>query len=314
MRITDNMLTNNFIYNFNGSLSKISKLQDQLSSGLAVNKPSDDPVKSVRSLKFRADLTENGMFSQNASDAVSWMQTSDGAMSSAEKTMQDIKTLIIRITGPNPDISFEAAAAQLDGYINELVGHGNTQLGGRYLFAGQNTQSQPFTRDSATGAVTYSGTYDGQGGNPYAGTVTMKVSPGAPDPIRDKVNVDGQAFFGTIDGGTGEPKLFTDLNAIKAHMLAGSTTDLTNDLGVLDGDEDTLLRAQTGLGARQTVYQSMQERMTADYVTIKSDLSQNEDLDAAKASIDFQSAQNVYNAALAIGAKILPQSLADYLK
>ncbi|HMM19549.1 MAG TPA: flagellar hook-associated protein FlgL [Selenomonadales bacterium] len=313
MRITDNMLTNNFIYNFNGSLSKISKLQDQLSSGLAVNKPSDDPVKSVRSLKFRADLTENDMFSQNASDAVSWMQTSDGAMTNAENVMQSIKTLIIRVTAPNPDIAYEAAAAQLDGYINELMNLGNTQLGGRYLFAGQNTQSQPFTRDPATGVVTYNGTYDGQGGNPYAGTVTMKVSPGAPDPIRDKVNVDGQSFFGTIDA-AGQPQLFANLNQIKADMLAGDVDTLSADLGIWETDNDNLLKAQTGLGARQSVYTTMKERLTSDYVTIKSDLSQNEDLDAAKASIDFQSAQNVYNAALAIGAKILPQSLADYLK
>lgn len=313
MRITDNILNNNFLYNFNGSLSKISKLQNQLSTGLAINKPSDDPVKAVRSLKFRADLTVNDMFSQNAKDAVSWMQTSDGAMTNAENVMQSIKTLIIRVTAPNPDIAYQAAAEQMDGYINELVNLGNTQLGGRYLFGGQNTQTQPFTRDSTTGVVTYNGTWDGQGGNPTAGTVMMKVSPGAPDPIRDKVNVDGQGLFGTISA-TLEPQIFTNLNQIKADMLAGNVTALSNDIGTWETDNDGVLKAQTGLGARQSVYESMRDRLTSDNVTIQSDLSQNEDLDEAKASIDFQSAQSVYNSALAIGAKILPQSLVDYLK
>lgn len=313
MRVTDNMMTNQFLYNFNGSLSKVSKLQEQLSSGLSINKPSDDPVKSVRSLKFRVDLTANDMFTQNSSDAVSWMSTSDGAMTNAENVMQNIKTLMIRVTAPNPSIAYEAAAAQLDGYINELVNLGNSQLGGRYLFGGQNTQTQPFSRDPATGAVTYNGTYDGQGGNPSAGTVTMKVSPGAPDPIRDKVNVDGQALFGTISA-TLEPQLFTDLNQIKADMLAGNLTNLSAELATWDTDNDNMLKSQTGLGARQAVYETMKDRLTFDNVTIKGDLSANEDLDEAKASIEFQSAQNVYNSALAIGAKVLPQSLVDYLK
>lgn len=315
MRITDNILTNNFLNNFNSALSQVSKLQDQLSSGLAINKPSDDPVKSVRSLEFRADLAANSMYAQNASDAVSWMSTSDGAVMKAEDIMTDIKTLIISATQPNPTLAYEAAAQQLDGYINELVSLGNTPLGNRYLFGGQNTDSQPFTRDSATGVVSYNGTYDGQGTppNPSGGTVTMKVSPGAPDSIRDKVNVDGQALFGTIGAGN-QPKLFADLNQIKADMLAGNNVALTNDLGTLETDNDNLLKAQTALGARQKVYTAMKDRLTSDNITVTKSLANNEGLDAARASIDFQSAQNVYNAALSIGAKILPQSLADYLK
>lgn len=341
MRVTDGILTNQFLYNFNNSLNKVSTLQEQLSSGKAINRPSDGPVQAVRSLKFKSDLTVNSAFQQNASDAVSWMSTSDGAMTSAENIVQSIQTLVQSVAVPNPTISYSAALQQLQGYINELSNLGNTQIGGRYLFSGQTDKTQPFTVNTdANGllVVSYNGTYDGQGGDPNAGTVTMKVSPGAPDPLRDKINVDGQALYGTIDTTTiyppattpaNQPQLFKDLYNIQQHFaqMAGklanplppsvATTDvstLSNDLGPLSKDEDSLLTTQTSLGARQSVYQTIADRLQADYVTIKGDLSTNQDLDVSKASIDFQTAQNVYNSALSVGARILPQSLVDYLK
>ncbi|MDR3562386.1 MAG: flagellar hook-associated protein FlgL [Negativicutes bacterium] len=327
MRITDNILTNQFLYNFNNSLAKVSDLQEQMSSGKAVNKPSDDPVKAVRSLTFKTDLTVNSSFTQNASDAASWMSTSDGAITSAETVIQNIQSLIQSVAVPDPTVAYGAAAQQLNGYINELVNLGNTQIGGRYLFAGQNDKAQPFaTTNNADGSisVTYSGTYDGEIVNgvadPHAGTVTMKVSPGAPDPVRDKINVDGVGLFGALNA-AGAPQLFQDLQTIYGHLTAASpsVSQLSTDLGLLSndtgtGDEDHLLVSQTSLGARQAVYQTISTRLTADNVTIKSDLSTNQDLNMSKASIDFQTATNVYNAALSVGAKILPQSLVDYLK
>jgi flagellar hook-associated protein 3 FlgL len=317
MRITDNMLTNQFLYNFNQSMSRAAEIQNQITTTKAINKPSDDPVKAVRSLQFRTSLSTNNMFSQNAADAISWMQTSDAAMTKINDLLDSVNTLVTGAIKPSPDIAFEAAAKQLDGYINELVNLGNTKFGERYLFAGQNDRSStpPFSSPDASGNVTYSGTWDGMGSpaDPYAGTVTMKVSPGETDPVRDKINVDGQDVFGTIDS-TNQPAIFKELATIRAHLLSKDTTALSNDLGTLQSETDSFRQAQTSLGARQAVYQTMKDRLSSDYVTIKGDLSKNEDLDMSKASIDFQSAQNVYNAALYVGSRILPQSLVDYLK
>ncbi len=356
MRITNNMLTNNFMNNYNQSLSKVSKLQNQLDSGKAIDKPSDDPVKKVRSLNFYTGLSTNDMFSQNASDAISWMSTSDGAINSIVDNITSIRTLVVNASSTNPKSSYDAISTQVDKAIDELVDLGNTQIGGRYIFGGQadrtfaNGATQPFTRDSATGVVTYNGTWDGQATDnnsatsaanptlPNAGTICMKVSPGAPDPIRDKINVDGQSLFGTMDTygdhatyvGTypsppltvpaqpaqdqPQPAIFQHLNQIKADIKSGNTANLTQELKVLDDDLDTVISAQTTMGSRMAVYQNIQGRLTSDNVTIKSDLSTNEDLDQAKASIDITEAMNVYNSALAVGARVLPNSLVDYLK
>lgn len=316
MRITNNILTNNFMNNYNRALAEVSHLQNQLSSGKAVTKPSDDPVKMVRTLQFNSSLTVNAMYTQNANDAISWMTTSDGAVSSIVSNINSIKTLVSQALGSNTTTSRQAIAEQIDGLIDELVNLGNTKIGDRYVFAGQNDQgpNPPFTYDKTAGAVTYSGTWDGQGGKANGGTIVMSVSPGAPDYQRDKINLDGQQLFGAIDTASSppnQPAIFKDLISIKNAVANGTVS--TNDLGTLDQDLDTIIQAQTTLGARQATYQTMLSRLQSDYVTIKSDLSHNQDLDVAKASIEFQNAVNVYDAALAVGAKILPKSLVDYL-
>lgn len=316
MRITNNMLTGQFLYNINQAMARMDQLQEQLSSGKSINRPSDDPVRAVRSLKFHTGLDVNTQYGQNAQDAVSWMNTSDGAMTGVVGVLTRVKELVVRATAPNPDLAFQAAAQELDGLINELVDLGNTQFGNRYVFAGQNDHTAPFVRNGDN--VVYNGTYDGQGtpSDPHAGVIAMQVSPGPADPQRDKINVDGQELFGPLDTAVNPPvpQIFNHLFQVKKDLLAGDTNALTNDLGTLESDFDRVTQAQTSLGARQAVYQDIQNRLKQDGITITQDLSKNEDLDLAKASIDFQSADNVYRAALSVGARILPPSLVDYLR
>lgn len=314
MRITNTMLTNQYLTGYNQSLSRVSDIQAKISTSKDINKPSDDPVRIARGLQYSSADNTNGLFTQNANDAVSWMKTSDSAVTSIQNTLSSIKTLISSAISPNPNASYSAIATQVDKAIDELVALGNAQIGSRYIFGGQNDTTPPFTRVGNT--VTYNGTYDGLGGNPDAGKISMAISPGAANPARDQVNVDGQALFGTISA-TGEPSIFTDLFKIKTDIqngsAAGGAAVLTNDLGTMDTDMDHVILAQTSLGARQAAYQTIQDRLTADSITIASDRSDNEDLDVAKASINLQTATNVYNMVLGVGAKVLPKSLLDYL-
>lgn len=313
-RITNNILTNNFMDNYNQNLTRLSNLQKQMSSGREIDKPSDDPVRKVRSLQFYTSAAVNKIYTQNANDAVSWMSTSDGSISSVVNDLTDIRTLVVSASNPQTDTSFDAIKAKINKFVDEIVNLGNTQIGSRYVFAGQKDDAQPFSRDAATGLVTYSGTYDGQGGVADAGTICMKVSPGDVDTLRDKVNVDGVQLFGTLDA-SGQPEVFSVLNKVIADINSKDTSALTADLGAIDRVMDKyVLPAQTALGSRQSVYQTTQSRLKSDSITIETDRSNNEDINEAKASIDFSVATNVYNATLSVGAKLLPNSLVDYLK
>ncbi len=327
MRITNNMLSNQFLNGYQTSLSRLNDIQEKVASNKDINRPSDDPVRVVRSLSFSAAATANSLFTQNANDAISWMKTSDSKIQSIITTMDGISTSVSSVIAAVPDSSYDAVAQQVNEQIKQLIEYGNSQIGDRYVFGGQNDKAAPFTATyDANGnvtAVTYNGTYNGQPGDTAgtAGAITMQVSPGGVNALRDKVNVDGQDLFGAIDG-AGQPEIFKQLLKIKqdlSDIKTGAGTPpvtaatLSDDLGIISDASKSITSAQTAIGARQSAYQTILANLQTDSVTIADDTVTNEGIDVAKISIDLQRAQNGYNTLLSLGANVLPKSLLDYL-
>jgi flagellar hook-associated protein 3 FlgL len=321
------MLSNQFLNGYQTSLSRLNDIQEKVASNKDINRPSDDPVRVVRSLSFSAAATANTMFTQNANDAISWMKTSDSKIQSIITTFDAISTGISSVVNAVPDSSYDTVAKQLNEQIKQLVQAGNEQLGDRYVFGGQNDSVPPFTAtydsDGNVTSVIYNGTYNGQPGDTSgtAGAITMQVSPGNANALRDKVNVDGQELFGTIDA-SGQPAIFKQLLEIKQHLSDIKTGDgtppvtaatLSADLGTISNASSLVISAQTTVGSRQSAYQTILTNLQTDSVTIDTDNVANEGLDVAKASIDLQRAENGYNTLLSLGANVLPKSLLDYL-
>jgi flagellar hook-associated protein 3 FlgL len=331
MRITNNMLSNQFLSGYQTSLSRLNDIQEKVDSNKDINRPSDDPVRVVRSLGFSAADSANTMFTQNANDAISWMTTSDSNISTIINTMNSISTAVSSAIAAVPNTSYDAISQQVNEQIKQLVENGNAKIGGRYVFGGQNDNVPPFTAtydtDGNVTSVVYNGTYDGEvAAGDSSGTITMQVSPGEANALRDKVNVDGQDLFGTMDTTTDPPnklpKIFQQLIEIKQHLSdiktgAGTppvtAATLSDDLGTITDASNSITAAQTAVGARQLAYQTILGRLKTDSVTIASDVENNEGIDVAKVSIDLQRAQNGYNTLLSLGANVLPKSLLDYL-
>ena len=52
-RITQRTVTNTMMQGLQSNMSKLAKLQEQLSSGRQISRPSDSPVKTVEAMQFR---------------------------------------------------------------------------------------------------------------------------------------------------------------------------------------------------------------------------------------------------------------------
>jgi len=423
MRVSNNMMYSGFLSSYNKSLDMMNQVQQQLSDGKIVHRASDDPVRAFRSLRFDVDLTMNTQYTQNSKDATEWLNSSDSALSDFSSVLISAKETTIQAVSANPTVSMQALGSKIDGMINQLVTTANTQIGERYVFAGQKDQvpGGPFERKSLTvGGVTkdyvvYKGDLN---------KISMPIQSGPADPKKDSVNVTGADVFGplnavTDDGGTAYQiaGVFSDLLDVKNQLTAGTPTQsnslggaasvsglytgaarqsfqvqitgvnamgqvsganystdsgatwaavssittgtpssivpvagsgITLDIGTsanttvgdkysftvdpgagsvtdttwlsntglanIDKGHSQILLAQSQIGARQASYEMAQNMMLQDNTTISDNQSANDDLDIAKATIDFKNDQNVYNAALSVGAKIMPTSLVDYLK
>jgi len=314
MRITNNMIVNSYLTSFNKSLERQNKLQEQLTDGKQIHRPSDDPVRTVRSLKFNTDLAANEQFTQNVQDATSWMETTDSAMSGLNSIMSRVKELVVSADGTKPADALKAIGQELDGLINAAIDVGNTQIGDRYLFAGQMDKTQPLTRTTINGieVVKYNGDDN---------KISVPTKMGQVDPTQDSINLTGIDAFGPASVIATVPPTTTlqslnQLLEIKNELMK-ATPDVSwlgsTGLQYVADAHAYMLQAQTELGARSSSYTMIANMLDANNVTITDYLAVNEDLDIPKAIIDFKNSEAVYNAALSVGSKIMPKSLVDFL-
>lgn len=327
MRISNNMMTFNYLNSLNKALQRQSKLQEQLTDGKAIHRPSDDPIKTIRSLRFNTNLTMNQQYVQNVKDAVSWLDSTDSAMSDVGSVLIRAQELAVKAGGINNETSYKAIASEVDGLINHLVQVGNTQVGDRYIFSGQMDKTQALERKTITIAdpddpsqtiekdvVIYKGDMN---------KISMPVQPGTVDPDQDSVNVSADQVFGPVtmvqgSDGTLYPTLdvFSHMIELKQELQKTppdqqwiSNTAIKN----LNADHTRMLSTQTVVGERQSQYEMTLNMLNKAETTISADIAANEDIDLARVLIDFKTSENVYNSALAVGARILPRSLVDYL-
>lgn len=306
MRISNHTMTYNFLSSMNKSLNRMNKLQEQLSDGKRIHRPSDDPIATIRSLRFNSNLVRNEQYNQNVKDGISWMETTDGALSDLGSILIQAKATVVKAIAPNPDIAFQTLGTEIDGLINHVVNLANSQIGDRYIFAGQKDKMsppmQPLVYDAVNGTVTYNGDN---------GKVSMPLQAGPPNPDQDSVNITALEALGV------NMELITHLIDVK-QQLASGTPDLqylsNTALKNIDDDHNRVLLAQTQLGARMSMYELANNFLQDDNVTITTYIADNEDVNMAKALTDFNTNENVYRAALSVGSKIMPPSLVDFLR
>ena len=134
------------------------QLQQQISSGRRVVKPSDDPIAAAAVIGLQQSQAVNAQFGVNAENATSALNLEVEALGSATRVLQDIKELVVKAGNPGLQNSDrQSIATQVRGLYDELLGIANSTDGdGKYMFAGYQAAAQPFA-ETAPGVVTYTG-------------------------------------------------------------------------------------------------------------------------------------------------------------
>ncbi|MBQ6090029.1 MAG: flagellar hook-associated protein FlgL [Lachnospiraceae bacterium] len=143
MRITNRMMTNNMLYNINNNKRTLNGLEEKYATGLAIQRPSDDPIVAVRALKLRTNLSElNQYYEKNIPDAKSWMETTESALKVTSEIITKIHTYCVQ--GANDTLTEEdrrSIAINLQELKSQVYQEGNANYAGRYLFTGYKTNT-----------------------------------------------------------------------------------------------------------------------------------------------------------------------------
>lgn len=291
MRITQRSMHAGIEHNLQGALSRLQRLQEQLSSGKAIGKPSDSPTGTVSALRLRADLRRNEQLGRNAADAEGWLNTTDKALTSQLDVVNRARALLLQgINGSSDANAREAIAVEIDQLRQAALGIANTTYLGRPVFAG-----------TAMVATAYddAGTYLGN-----AATVDRSVAP----TVSVQANVTGTEAFGPPGA-----DLFTVLAGI-ADNLRNDPSALGNDLTALDTAFKRVVGTVASVGARANQVVAVRDRLEGARLDAESNLAEVESIDLPATIVKLQMQEVAYQAALGATARMIQPSLVDFLR
>jgi flagellar hook-associated protein 3 FlgL len=237
MRITNNMMIKNAASNINGNKVNVDSLNSQMTSQKKIQRPSENPVIAIRALRFRSTDSElTQYYENNIEDAEGWLETTETALTNMYNVLKDIRydceygaTDTLTADDRNTILS------DLKKLREQVYAEGNTDYAGRTVFTGYRTnQTLTFLADSNdTYEITESLSYkDIETQRYYAGDIDSAYSA-----------LGASAFSGSPAAAA--TATLTDPTEMTYNRIRLSYT--------LDGDNDSIISAQTGSTAQPVV-------------------------------------------------------------
>ena len=169
MRVTNKMLSYNFLKDMRNNLNNMRTLQQQLTSGKEIRRPSDNPFKVSRAMQLHTDIGANKQYNENIKDTINWLDTTDTALGQAGNVIQRVRELLLASGNAGYGTSERKA---IKDEINQKIGEFsqilNTNFDGKYIFGGTRATSKPvdvvggtkFDKAASTDAITMSDLLD----------------------------------------------------------------------------------------------------------------------------------------------------------
>jgi len=136
---------------------EISQVQDQISSGRRINRPSDGPAESARIISLNQAIENIDQFQRNSTFANQRLGLEDATLSSVNNSLLRVRDLALQAnSGSQTTETRTIIRAEVEQRLQELLDFANARdANGNFLFAGSQNRTQPFTQ-TATG-VAYNG-------------------------------------------------------------------------------------------------------------------------------------------------------------
>ena len=145
MRVTNGMLVTNTIRNISNNTKRLSEASERQSTQCKISLPSDDPVVATNAVKYRNYVSTVEQYEDNATNALSWMDVTEGALSDLNDVVQEIRDKTVQAANGTYSASeLEDIATEVEELKQSAIDILNTSYSGRYVFAGYNSETAPY--------------------------------------------------------------------------------------------------------------------------------------------------------------------------
>jgi len=275
--------------------ARMNDLQNEVTTGLRINKPSDDPSGMVIALSSQSSIARMQQYATNITDGLGQLAQSTASLASIGDGMTQVRGLVLQAVNgtPNP-AALSAISSQIQGIRANVLASMNSQYAGRPVFSGDGTATQAYATN---------GTYTG---NATAPTRTAAAGTSV------AVGMTGPTAFGT-----GASSVLGALDQIIGHLNSGTPTDVESlrgpDLTNLTTADNTVQAASATTGTAYLQLQGLQTQNQSVSLALTTRLTSVQNVDMAQALTDLKTAQSSYQAALYATAQTSRLSLVSFL-
>ena len=123
MRLTDNMITGNYMRSLNRNLKDLSDLNTKVAAGRRFMKMSENPASAVKAFGLRKDLNRMEMYTSSLSDSQALLDEAENSLSIINNMATEALAKISQATnGTLNDTDRATMAGALRGYQEMILG------------------------------------------------------------------------------------------------------------------------------------------------------------------------------------------------
>jgi flagellar hook-associated protein 3 FlgL len=294
-----------FLTSLNSIQTQLNTAEQQVSTGLKVNTPSDAPDEVSPILQLHTNIQQNQNIQNNLNTVQTTVTAAAQALSSSVNLLQNGSVIASEATATDQTAATRATLAQsVEAIQEQMVNNSTTTVNGNFVFSGDQTQTPLYQLDLSApegvdrlATATNTNLVQGEGNTQFSASLTANT-----------------IFDDTDASGNPTPNnAFAALNDLRTALLNNDTTGINTSISELQ-------TASTYMNNQQAFYGNVQDQITGtlndlqnNAVQLQTQLSNLQDVNMTSAITDLTQAQTQMQAALAAQARFPQTTLFDVL-
>jgi flagellar hook-associated protein 3 FlgL len=204
----------------NGTQTQLLNVENELSTGLAVNTPSDNPAAAAVIMQLQQALSTQQSYNDTINTVTAQMSETDSSMGNLTTLLQQAEQIASADVGSDVSQTQRTGdASVVQSIYTQALAIANQQYNGQYLFGGASANTQPFVESN--GVVEFVGSAD---------TLQTQINDG----ITVTSQANGADVFGALASGVnGTANIAPDISATTPLSALGGATNSGLQLGSL---------------------------------------------------------------------------------
>ncbi|MBQ7755755.1 MAG: flagellar hook-associated protein FlgL [Oscillospiraceae bacterium] len=147
MRITNNRITRNYLFNANKNLQYYSESSNKLTTGRAFTRVSQNVSGGKKAMRLRTQLYQNAQFQKNVSTANEKLTIAEQSLREMSDIITSVQEQATRGGGVSDAQAKEILASTVDELKATVLQYANCTYVDEYVFGGTNAKTAPFTKN-----------------------------------------------------------------------------------------------------------------------------------------------------------------------